>query len=124
MCSRAVFFLAGLCCAAADFSSYAGDRFESRASAIAVDAAGNAYQNGSLTGAAMGAGATVFSTGIKDEMTMSLNLDGLGVKKVTLGTAASLALAGDNDHFGKRSRRRFLLLRQRIWRYSLLSSFR
>jgi phage tail sheath protein FI len=63
------------------------------------DDPGNQYQNGSLTsGAALGNGATVFSggTGVQDNMTMTLNVDGLGAKKITLGTKASLALAGDN----------------------------
>jgi uncharacterized protein len=66
------------------------------------DNAANVYQQGSLTGAAMDSGDTVFSAGMADEMTMSLNIDGLGVKKVKLGTAASLGLAGDNAADGKK----------------------
>ncbi|MFL6203670.1 MAG: phage tail sheath family protein [Thermoanaerobaculia bacterium] len=58
----------------------------------------NQFQKGSLTGAALPNAADVFSgaNGVKDAMTMTLNVDGLGAKKITLGTAASLALAGDN----------------------------
>lgn len=61
---------------------------------------GNAYQQGVLTGADVGNGATVFSDGIKDGMTISLNLDGLGVKRITLGSAAGLNLTGDNKDDG------------------------
>ena len=59
----------------------------------------NQYQQGSLTGAALDNTADLFSnaaTGIKDAMTMTVNVDGLGAKKITLGTAASLGLGGDN----------------------------
>ncbi|HEV8579143.1 MAG TPA: phage tail sheath C-terminal domain-containing protein [Thermoanaerobaculia bacterium] len=64
----------------------------------------NQYQNGSLTsGAALGSGATVFSGagGVQDNMTMTLNIDGLGAKKITLGTKASLALTGANAADGQ-----------------------
>ena len=57
------------------------------------------YQNGSLTGAAMGDGGAVFSAaddGIQDNMTLSINVDGLGVKRITLGTAASFSFTGGN----------------------------
>lgn len=57
------------------------------------------YQNGSLTGAAMGDGGAVFSDaddGIQDNMTLSINVDGLGVKRITLGTAASFSFTGGN----------------------------
>ena len=62
------------------------------------DNAANQYQKGSLTGAQLANAADAFSgaNGVKDAMTMTLNVDGLGAKKITLGTAASLALAGDN----------------------------
>lgn len=61
-------------------------------------AATTQLQKGSLTGAALPNAADYFSgaNGVKDAMTMTLNVDGLGAKKITLGTAASLALAGDN----------------------------
>lgn len=62
-------------------------------------AVSNGYQNGSLTGAAMGAGATIFNTGnavIKDNLEFRINIDGLGVKTINLGLKADLALAGDN----------------------------
>ena len=64
------------------------------------------YQNGSLTGAAMGDGDTVFSDaddGIQDDMTLSINIDGLGVKRIVLGTKASLNLEGiNNDSDGQK----------------------
>lgn len=63
----------------------------------------NHYQNGSLTGAAMGDGGTVFSDvddGIQDNMTLSINVDGLGVKRITLGTADSFGFTGDNADDG------------------------
>ncbi len=56
---------------------------------------GNAYQPATLTGAAMASGATLFSTGIVDGAGMSLNLDGLGAKSISLKTAG-LTLTGDN----------------------------
>jgi len=63
------------------------------------DDGANQYQQGTLTsGTALGSGATVFSggSGIQDSMTLTLNIDGLGPKKITLGTKASLALTGAN----------------------------
>jgi len=61
-------------------------------------AATTQLQKGSLTGAALPNAADYFSgaNGVKDAMTLTLNVDGLGAKKITLGSAASLALAGDN----------------------------
>ena len=62
------------------------------------------YQNGSLTGAAMGDGGTVFSDGddgIQDNMTLSINVDGLGVKRITLGTTDSFGFTGDNTADGE-----------------------
>lgn len=58
----------------------------------------NQLQKGSLTGAELPNTATYFSgaNGVKDGMTLTLNIDGLGAKKITLGTAAALNLAGDN----------------------------
>lgn len=59
----------------------------------------NQYQNATLTsGSAMPSTATAFSgaSGVTDNMTMTLNIDGLGAKKITLGTKASLALTGVN----------------------------
>jgi uncharacterized protein len=56
----------------------------------------NDYQRGSLTGAQLSNGANVFSNGVEDGMTMTLNVDGLGAKRITLGTAASLDLQGNN----------------------------
>lgn len=59
----------------------------------------NEYQQGSLAGGAMADTADLFynaGTGIQDNMTMSLNLDGLGVKKITLGLAADMNLSEDN----------------------------
>jgi len=67
--------------------------------ALALEPAATAQlQKGSLTGAELPAAATYFSgaAGVKDGMTLTLNVDGLGAKKITLGTAASLALAGAN----------------------------
>jgi phage tail sheath protein FI len=63
------------------------------------------YQNGALTGAAMGAGDTVFShvdDGIQDNMAMSINVDGLGVKRITLGTADSFGFTDSNADDGAR----------------------
>ena len=63
------------------------------------------YQKGSLTGAAMGDGATVFSDvndGIQDNMTLSINIDGLGVKRITLGTADSFGFTDTNTDDGDR----------------------
>jgi hypothetical protein len=49
----------------------------------------------------VGIDGAIFSSGIKDQMTMSLNIDGLGAKRITLGTAADLALGGsDNEADG------------------------
>lgn len=64
--------------------------------------AANQYQKGSLTGAAVGAAADLFSAagGVVDAMTMTINIDGLGAKKITLGTKASLALTGVNASDG------------------------
>jgi len=59
----------------------------------------NAYVKATLTGAATDGAGTAFSNnlnGVVDAMTMSLNLDGLGSRKITLGTKASLNLIGDN----------------------------
>lgn len=61
--------------------------------------ASNGYQNGSLTGAPMGSGTTLFSVGdsvIKDNLEFRLNIDGLGVKTINLGTKADLSLTGAN----------------------------
>jgi uncharacterized protein len=58
--------------------------------------AGNQYQRGSLTGAQLANTAALFTTGVEDGMTMTLNVDGLGAKRVVLGTAASLGLEGAN----------------------------
>lgn len=54
----------------------------------------NQYQKGSLTGAAVAADPALFDTDVKDSMTMTLNIDSLGAKKITLGTALSLLLTG------------------------------
>ncbi len=62
-------------------------------------AGSNGYQNGSLTGAQMGGGAALFSSGntvIKDDLEFRINLDGLGVKTINLGPKASLTLPADN----------------------------
>ncbi|TKB25870.1 phage tail sheath family protein [Desulfopila sp. IMCC35006] len=62
-------------------------------------AGSNGYQKGSLTGAQMGVGANLFSSGntvIKDNLEFRINIDGLGVKTINLGPKADLALAGDN----------------------------
>ena len=59
----------------------------------------NGYQNGSLTGGQMGALATLFNTGntvIKDNLDIRINIDGLGVKTISLGLKADLGLTGDN----------------------------
>jgi phage tail sheath protein FI len=64
----------------------------------------NAYQQGTLTGGAMADTVDLFSnasTGIQDDMTMSLNLDDLGVKRITLGLASALGLSGDNTDDGE-----------------------
>ncbi len=60
------------------------------------------YQNGSLTGAAMGSGAKVFQNGIKDNMALGINVDGLGVKRITLDTAASFGFVGKNKEDGEK----------------------
>lgn len=67
-------------------------------------AATDNLEKGSLTGAALPDTADFFSgaSGVKDAMTMTLNVDGLGAKKITLGTKASLGLTGDNADDGDR----------------------
>jgi hypothetical protein len=50
------------------------------------------YQNGFLTGDTMEDEGTVFADGIQDNMTLSINIDGLGVKRIVLGTKESLNL--------------------------------
>jgi phage tail sheath protein FI len=62
-------------------------------------AAGTAVQRGLLTGGQLTGGATLFTgnTGISDGMTMRLNLDGLGVRRITLGSKSSLALEGTDN---------------------------
>lgn len=82
-------------------ADYALTRVNGVSKLVEIDlepAATTQLQKGSLTGAALPNTADYFSgaSGIKDAMTMTLNVDGLGAKKITLGTAASLALAGDN----------------------------
>ena len=70
-----------------------------------ADGVADHYQNGSLTGAATGAGDTVFSDadeGIQDDMTLSINVDGLGVKRITLGTTDSFGFTGGNAADGER----------------------
>ena len=66
-----------------------------------ADGVADHYQNGSLTGAAMGDGGTVFSDaddGIQDNMTLSINIDGLGVKRLVLGTKESLDLEEEGNN--------------------------
>ena len=63
----------------------------------------NHYQNGSLTGAAMEEEGTVFSKvnyGIQDNMTLSINIDGLGVKRITLGKVDSFGFTDSNANDG------------------------
>ncbi|MBW2635972.1 MAG: phage tail sheath subtilisin-like domain-containing protein [Deltaproteobacteria bacterium] len=64
----------------------------------------NHYQNGSLTGAVMGAWDTVFFDGIKHNMTLSINVDGLGVERITLGTRESFGfdVKGNNTADGEK----------------------
>ena len=65
-----------------------------------VEGIENFYQHGVLIGAAMERDDSVFQSRIEDEMTLSINLDGLGVKRITLGTADSLSLEGNNKDDG------------------------
>jgi phage tail sheath protein FI len=68
-----------------------------------ADGVAGHYQNGLLTGAAMGDGGTVFSDaddGMQDNMTLSINIDGLGVKRITLGTADSFGFTDSNADDG------------------------
>lgn len=66
-----------------------------------ADGVADHYQNGLLTGAAMGDGDTVFSDdGIQDNMTLSINIDGLGVKRITLDTVDSFSFTGGNTADG------------------------
>jgi uncharacterized protein len=58
------------------------------------------YERGSLTGAQLSNSANLFANGVKDGMTMTLNVDGLGAKRITLGTTAELELEGNNGADG------------------------
>ncbi len=66
---------------------------------VTLSAAGSLLANlvaGSTTGSAVANDATLFSAAAQDGMSLRLRIDGGAVRTITLGTAASLALAGDN----------------------------
>ncbi len=89
----------------ANSDNYILTRVNNTSQLVTVSLAGGVsshYQKGTLTGAAMESDADVFSTGIKDNMSLSINLDGLGVNRVTFGTADSLSLAGNNKDDGEK----------------------
>jgi uncharacterized protein len=67
-----------------------------RVDAADPEDAANDYQRGSLTGAQLSNAANVFNNGVEDGMTMTLNVDGLGAKRIVLGEAATLDLQSNN----------------------------
>ncbi len=65
-----------------------------------VDTVASHYRQGSLTGAAMGTGPNVFKNGIKNNMTLGINVDGLGIKRITLDPGSSFGFEGKNKEDG------------------------
>lgn len=58
---------------------------------------GYAYQSGKLTGGAMDPGDALFNDTMVDNMAMSVNIDGLGVKRINLGAKNDLGLGGTDN---------------------------
>ncbi|TKJ38525.1 phage tail protein [candidate division LCP-89 bacterium B3_LCP] len=67
------------------------------------DKTGNLYKAGSLTSGVAMTTATYFQNNIANNMTLSLNINNLGRKRITLGEASSFSFTGtpDNDADGK-----------------------
>jgi len=57
----------------------------------------NQYQLGSLTGIALATAADFFSTSLRDDMVLTLNIDGRGAKQISLGKKVDLGLAGTDN---------------------------
>lgn len=75
----------------------------SRLVTLALDpAVAGQVQHGSIHGATVGNAATFFSAGVQDNMAMMINIDGLGARKIDLGPAVALALAGANEGDGNK----------------------